>query len=402
MLPDLQADRIRVADLDAQIFELERSLCTIRAQKALVQKRLDSYKYPVLTLPNEIVSEIFVHFLPVYPACPPLAGVLSPTNLTQICRKWRELALATPLLWRAIRLAFNSNIPLKRQIRKIDMWFSMSGRCPISFEMKGYNLSMESKVLVALAPHHARWEHLKLDLAYLPHDRLLFTRPMPLLCHLDLGFTYEDDDEEDEVSAPTLFGEAPRLYSVILDNVAAKRFALPWVQLTSLTLRAAHRDCAGVLKHTPNLVHCDLDFTRGYSTTLPNFTFLHLESLVLADYNADYSRDYMETFVLPALRKLQIAEQLLGPDPRHSLTAFISKSGCKLQKICIKGPRLVSKDAYCTAFPSIQFFFNGRYDGEGTDVASDTDSSDVESDTNSSDVENDTENDAESSDVEND
>ncbi|KAJ7028558.1 hypothetical protein C8F04DRAFT_1119087 [Mycena alexandri] len=379
MLPELHTDRIRAADLDAQIFELERSLCAIRAQKALVQKRLDSYKYPVLTLPNEIISEIFVHFLPVYPACPPLTGVLSPTNLTQICRKWRELALATPLLWRAIQLAFNLYIPLERQIRKIDMcdmWLSMSGRCPISF--MGYSSSLDSKVLVALAPHHARWEHLKLGLACLPHDRLLFARPMPLLCHLDLEFRFSD--EKDEVSAPILFGEAPLLYSVVLDNVAAKRFALPWAQLTSLTLRAAHRDYAAVLQHTPNLVHCHLDFTRGHSRTLLHFTFLHLESLVLADYNADYSIDYMETFVLPALRELQIAEKLLGPNPCHSLTTFISKSGCKLPKICINGPRQISKDTYHAAFPSTEFSFDGEYVGEGIDVASHTDSSDVEDD----------------------
>ncbi|KAJ6560151.1 hypothetical protein B0H19DRAFT_945240, partial [Mycena capillaripes] len=67
-----------------------------------VQERLNSFKYPVLTLPAEIISEIFVHFLPIYPSCPPLTGFLSPTLLTQICRKWRHIALTTPALWRAI------------------------------------------------------------------------------------------------------------------------------------------------------------------------------------------------------------------------------------------------------------------------------------------------------------
>ncbi|KAJ7641164.1 hypothetical protein FB45DRAFT_712335, partial [Roridomyces roridus] len=57
---------------------------------------------PVLTLPNEITSEIFVHFLPPYPVCPPMTGLDSPTSLTHICRQWREIALATPKLWRAI------------------------------------------------------------------------------------------------------------------------------------------------------------------------------------------------------------------------------------------------------------------------------------------------------------
>ncbi|KAJ7871612.1 hypothetical protein B0H13DRAFT_2554411 [Mycena leptocephala] len=84
MLSGLEADRTRIADLDAQISDLERSLSALREEKNLAQERLDSYKYPVLTLPNEIVSNIFVHFLPAYPEYPPLAGLLSPTLLTHI------------------------------------------------------------------------------------------------------------------------------------------------------------------------------------------------------------------------------------------------------------------------------------------------------------------------------
>jgi hypothetical protein len=44
----LEADRAVVAGLEAQILDLERSLSALRIEKALVQERLDSYKYPVL------------------------------------------------------------------------------------------------------------------------------------------------------------------------------------------------------------------------------------------------------------------------------------------------------------------------------------------------------------------
>jgi hypothetical protein len=108
----LEADRARVADLAAQILRLESSLSALRTEKVLAEKRLDTYKYPVLTLPNEIISEIFLHFLPIYPRCPLLTGILSPTLLTQIGCKWREIALTTPALWRAIELLDEpDNIP---------------------------------------------------------------------------------------------------------------------------------------------------------------------------------------------------------------------------------------------------------------------------------------------------
>ncbi|KAJ6479467.1 hypothetical protein C8R47DRAFT_1019155, partial [Mycena vitilis] len=57
---------------------------------------------PVLTLPTETISEIFIQFFPSYPSRPPLTGNLSPRLLTQICRSWRQIALTTPSIWRAI------------------------------------------------------------------------------------------------------------------------------------------------------------------------------------------------------------------------------------------------------------------------------------------------------------
>ena len=79
------ADRARIADIGAQIYELERFIKSLKEESDLLQGRLDAYAYPVLTIPNEIVSEIFVHFLPIYPKCPPPIGPLSPYLLCQIC-----------------------------------------------------------------------------------------------------------------------------------------------------------------------------------------------------------------------------------------------------------------------------------------------------------------------------
>ncbi|KAJ7769227.1 hypothetical protein B0H14DRAFT_2967707 [Mycena olivaceomarginata] len=142
MLGALAADRARFADLQAQISLLERSLSELQSEKKLVLERLDSYKYPVLTLPNEIIAEVFVHFLPVYPLCPPLIGPSSPTLLTQICRK--------------------------------------SCSCPLA--IRGLDAS---QFLAAVAPQRARWEYLDLTVnpAHLP------TIEAPLLRSLTLSYT---------------------------------------------------------------------------------------------------------------------------------------------------------------------------------------------------------------------
>ncbi|KAJ7832824.1 hypothetical protein B0H13DRAFT_1734586 [Mycena leptocephala] len=133
MISALQADRTRLADIEVKIQDLERSLAAFRAEKTLLQERLDSYKYPILTLPNEITSEIFIHFLPIYPLRSPIAGILSPTNLTQICRQWREVALATPALWRAMDVILYDHLhPFKQEFAIFDIWLSRSCSCPLS------------------------------------------------------------------------------------------------------------------------------------------------------------------------------------------------------------------------------------------------------------------------------
>ncbi|KAF8178174.1 hypothetical protein K438DRAFT_1978141 [Mycena galopus ATCC 62051] len=136
MLTDLEADRALVAAIQARIADLEYSLAELRAEQAEAQQRLDSYKYPVLTLPNEITSEIFIHFLPPYPTCPPSVGNLSPTCLTHICHRWQEIALSTPALWRAIGPSDPHLDPQVIDVSKIsDAWVSRSGSCPLSIEI---------------------------------------------------------------------------------------------------------------------------------------------------------------------------------------------------------------------------------------------------------------------------
>ncbi|KAJ7664896.1 hypothetical protein B0H14DRAFT_3696612 [Mycena olivaceomarginata] len=86
----------RIADIDAQILELERTLSSLKEEKDFLRARLAIYTYPVLTLPNEIVSEIFVQVLPDFPRYPPPIGPLSPYPLCQICRKWRDYSVLYP------------------------------------------------------------------------------------------------------------------------------------------------------------------------------------------------------------------------------------------------------------------------------------------------------------------
>ena len=136
-------------------------------------------------MPNDIVSEISMHFLSLYPLFPPLTGRLSPTTLTHICREWREVALATPALWRAIGIYSR----LERHRHISDIWLSRSGCCPLSIYINEQaSWARVPEIFSAVLPHRARWQHLRLNLSRPPLPQI--EGPMPLLCHVDLSFHY--------------------------------------------------------------------------------------------------------------------------------------------------------------------------------------------------------------------
>jgi hypothetical protein len=146
---------------------------------------------------------------------------------------------------------------------------------------------------------------------------------------------------------PVSFREVPLLRSVVLHDFTALSIVLPWAQLTSLALRRVSlHECAPILKQTPNLVHCNLQlFLVHYNDS--DITLPCLESLALNTPDPlGPVRQYLTFFITPALRRLRIPEQLLGPDTIRSLTAFITTSGCELQELRITGKRPIPRKSY--------------------------------------------------------
>ncbi|KAJ7108128.1 hypothetical protein C8R44DRAFT_585533, partial [Mycena epipterygia] len=54
--------------------------------------------YPVITLPNEMTSRIFLYCIPTQSAEHHSIHT-APLLLIQICRHWRDIALSTSELW---------------------------------------------------------------------------------------------------------------------------------------------------------------------------------------------------------------------------------------------------------------------------------------------------------------
>ncbi|KAJ6504156.1 hypothetical protein C8R47DRAFT_1316364 [Mycena vitilis] len=325
---------------------------------------LDSCTTPVLTLPNEIISEIFLLSLPDYPRCPPLIGPLSPTSLTQICPIWREIALTTPALWRAIAFSTDAIIPFARRLEMFDLWLRRSRHCPLSVELVSFddadlfeddhymspNAAAAVSAVSAAVVHSARWEYLTIHVSAHISPTIFPTigAAMPLLLRLDLNLGNTTDI--------VAFRDPPLLRTVILDLDYAFAFSLllPLAQLTSLSLtNASPGACLPFLQQTPNLVHCELELYHGYGDQAIDIQLPLLESLTLTrSGNRPPPTWYLRTLAVPALRSLRVPESFLGPHPLETLRSFISKSGSKLQDVYILGSS-IPESFYCRAFPWI-------------------------------------------------
>ncbi|KAK7023921.1 F-box domain-containing protein [Favolaschia claudopus] len=356
MLESLEADRAFVAqkdaeilDLEAQIYALEQSISTLLAAKEPAQARLDAYKYPILTLPNEIISEIFLHFLPAYPDPPPLTGILSPLLLGYICRPWRRIAQATPPLWRVIDLTRTEmrGSQMKLGIPLIDHWLRSSGGCPISIHATDYEDS--APIISALIPYLSRGEHLKLT-AKNASQLSVIEAPMPLLRTLHLSLS-------ESVSVPHILPNFPLLRKVVLEDHAVRSISLPWPQLTSLTLQDAGFDsCLTVLQQTRNLVHCTL---RGWIQSAPHTEAVlpSLETLVI-ERGSDGMMEVLSSFKTPALRCLELPEVFIRPvwslDARRikMLNDFIAGCGTKFEELRVTQASFAASE-YLAAFPSV-------------------------------------------------
>ncbi|KAJ7149184.1 hypothetical protein C8R43DRAFT_1236534 [Mycena crocata] len=306
-----------------------------------------------LTLPPEIVSEIFIHFLPTYPARPPFGGRLSPLLLCQICRNWRQIARSTPKLWRAIQIHTDSpTIGNKNTLAVVDQWLSRARACPLSFSLK----CLWPEVLQIFVTYCAQWHDVEIEV---PFDFFpMIDGEMSLLQRLSIGpsdIPYEHD------TPVTVCDRAPGLTHVMLSDCFTPAVChLPWAQITHLDACALYEnECTVILSQTPSIVQCSMFVCspmpgrpHGASSVLPCLRELSL--LPAAGELHDMSvTEILARLELPALRRLQVCEPCFTDDPLDTLKTLISRSRCSLEELRVDMSTR-SEAEYREAFPAIR------------------------------------------------
>ncbi|KAJ7201157.1 hypothetical protein GGX14DRAFT_318172, partial [Mycena pura] len=184
-----------------------------------------------------------------------------PTQLTHVCHQWREIALSTPSLWRAIMIPFRRDESWDLDF--VQTWLRRSGSCPLSLHMDEPPESTvwsPTRVFKMIVHHCVRWEYLSLYLRNWCNDLLEIAGPMPLLREMKLDASRGNWDDYPRSPLPMVFYEMPRLHSVTFVDYTFPSIGFPWSQLTSLTgslIGIVVGDCTELLQQTVNLVHCN-------------------------------------------------------------------------------------------------------------------------------------------------
>ncbi|KAF7293270.1 Ubiquitin family protein [Mycena chlorophos] len=337
------ADRATLKRLDAEIAELDAQLLSLHAQRNVVHARLGEYRYPIHTLPNEILSEIFEQYLPPYPLCPPLLGDGSPTQLTHVCRRWWSVAHHNPRLWRCIWLEVEaddgSGSPTPRVPESLDIartWLKRSQPLLLSLELgcdfaeaRGGHPSIASwqhEALALFLQHYERWQSVALRLPdpHLDHFATPWPSSMDMPHLIDFRFISNFGEEALEMAGTSIAAPQLRTLEIRLARDTLHLSILKpesWSALTSLRLNdISPISAASVLRHTPALIYCYLDFEQGEfedsdddRESPEDLLLSSLKTLVLESTHGGDPADWAslrDSLVVPKLRRLASKESL--------------------------------------------------------------------------------------------
>ncbi|KAF8211755.1 hypothetical protein K438DRAFT_57955 [Mycena galopus ATCC 62051] len=329
-----QALRDRLAEIDAHIALLERERQGIRTT-------LDSLTYPVLSLPFEVTSKIFIQCLPDIQHPEPVFNVRrhrylpaplpSPVLLVRICRAWRDVALNTPKLWAEFRISVEDWPDYTAGTLRLAEWIERAARSPLSFIFRRPKLhNVPAYTLDPLVRHSMQWKTVDFCLPFQDLVQLGVHGRLPSLGMLQLELFGNAGP-----TALSTFEDAPNLRTVVLRHLPPTTILLPWAQLTHFTgERYEGPECLHVLRSAVSLVSCkftdvDDDLNNSNIPLPPHHALeaLHLTGQLVC-------LDILSILTLPALLELDFTD-VVGFEFDEKFVEFFSRSRPPLHRLSL-------------------------------------------------------------------
>ncbi|KAJ7258955.1 hypothetical protein C8J57DRAFT_1515664 [Mycena rebaudengoi] len=212
--------------------------------------------------------------------------------------------------------------------------------------------------------HSARLEYINLFLPFrdLSWDGLQC--PFPLLRDLTLGTS--DEALSDDATTP--FCDAPALTTVHLVDFSTSQLALPWSQLTTISVEDwVPLQVARILRHAVPLVNFSGTVWEDFDDVEILSPLLHLQSLSLVELEFRWrsTRKLLDALTAPALRHLTVSDRTLDPLSFDTIASFITRSQCFLESLHITLCERYEEADVRALFPSIKVIKVFAGDGKG-------------------------------------
>ncbi|KAL0960016.1 hypothetical protein HGRIS_011666 [Hohenbuehelia grisea] len=355
-----------ISRLDAEIARHMDAVNALRATRnELHTKLVDTHlalKSPMRRVPRDVLEEIFWHCLaadhnPVRSTKEP------PLLLVGVCRKWRNVALSTPRLWRALHIVLSKGIPeykaeavISERVEGIRRWLQLSGAQPLSISITSpkhpshedihRHLHEADLLVTVLMDASHRWRRIKFNIPgrNLHSLRWLTTQSVPKLESLSIFRPDESflrpaanfiesgtSSQGIQMESTFAFLRGARRLSELVVHIPTPSFlaSISPQHLTTLVIRGSPlrfmsvdpRDILDVLRSTANtLVSFRIQhafFTVSpVSSTQPRSTILlpRLEVLALHSLTASSLSGLLDDLLAPALKVLRF-EQMFSNTP---------------------------------------------------------------------------------------
>ncbi|KAJ7756694.1 hypothetical protein B0H16DRAFT_1721757 [Mycena metata] len=317
--------RAFLVEIASTIDEFRKSLEQLEDMERGVKATLAAVKYPVLTLPNEITSRIFVGCLPndghVLPS--PSAA---PLLLAQICQHWREVALSTCQLWSSLHQHGFAD----GSVLLLETWSTRAKGQPLLLTLSGCGHKRRHESIQTISSQLG-----ELELLGVPCEQVKQLPPFPNLRRLEFDngeYSTQEATLLTEGDVLHLLNHTPRLQKLTLFTLSVR--AIPSIaSLTSLEVTQATEltTFLHVLTQIPLLSHVSFSLKPTTEVASSPITLPQLRSLVLKqEYTEDVSgytiTHALTLLTLPNLKRLCTDRTL----DSGVILSLVSRSSCTL------------------------------------------------------------------------
>ncbi|KAJ7161461.1 hypothetical protein C8R43DRAFT_1105101 [Mycena crocata] len=294
----------------------------------------------ILTLPPELLSEIFLHCLPDDEFISPDITT-APLLLCGVCRRFRNVALGTPELWSSLNMNFSE--PEKdvhaefSQLCKV--WICRAQSTPLSLslsytdEVHDDDMHLIISMAEIIAHLSKQWQNLNIEL---DDDFVELALALPMDAKFPLLEKLTVTTLDSVAELPISFHDAPKLREVYLNRMSRDILLLPWQQITTFQVDDIPVvPCLKILRDAQNLVDgifdiFDEDPSSSSTSMIPR---MHLRSLSVLGTDVV---DVIKCLKVPALTCLRLDLDLERETMEtHAFLSFASRSSFHLHTLIL-------------------------------------------------------------------